>query len=122
MNVVPRHGSETDPLDFGRKKKMQLMVNEANRILRQVVHSISRVIEVWDRFNSRDAAYLSDILKSNGTRGGQDPKPPFRVLALIGDHINDLRDLQRRAEEQQELCAGVAREVFSPWCVLLGQL
>lgn len=85
------------------------MVNEASRLLRQTIHSICRAIEVWDRFNHRDAVYLSDIMIPRGSR--DENSRPFRVVALIGDHINDLRDLQRRTEELQELCTGLAREV-----------
>ncbi|KAM5349660.1 hypothetical protein ACJ41O_006165 [Fusarium nematophilum] len=48
---------------LAQKKKTQQMLNEASRVLRQTIHSICKAIEVWDRFSSRDAAYLSDILR-----------------------------------------------------------
>ena len=93
-----------------RKKRVQKMLNEASRLLQQTIHSTSRVVEVWDRFNDQDAAYLSGILlKRNEKQAGV--VPPVGVVNEIRHHINDLRDLQRRAKEQQDLCSGLAREV-----------
>lgn len=109
MNLVPLP-TDDSTLSLTRKKHIQQMLNEASRLLRQTIHSICKAVEAWDRFSSRDAAYLSDILKPKGNPS-QDDIPPFRVVALIEDHINGLRELQRRAEEQQDLCAGLAREV-----------
>lgn len=107
MTLVP-HPTD-DGISPAQKKKIQQMLNEASRVLRQTIHSICKAVEVWDRFSSRDAAYLSDILRPRS--GRPDPIPPFRVVARIGEHIDGLRDLQRLAEQQQELCAGLAREV-----------
>ncbi|KAI8691862.1 hypothetical protein NCS56_00179800 [Fusarium sp. Ph1] len=107
MTLVPR--PTDDGFSPAQKKKIQQMLNEASRVLRQTIHSICKSVEVWDRFSSRDAAYLSDILRPRSSR--PDPIPPFRVVARIGEHIDGLRDLQRLAEQQQELCAGLAREL-----------
>lgn len=107
MTLVPRPTDEG--ISPAQKKKIQQMLNEASRVLRQTIHSICKAVEVWDRFSNRDAAYLSDILRPRS--GRPDPIPPFRVVARIGEHIDGLRDLQRLAEQQQELCAGLAREV-----------
>ncbi|EEU48936.1 uncharacterized protein NECHADRAFT_75591 [Fusarium vanettenii 77-13-4] len=107
MTLVP-HPTD-DGISPAQKKKIQQMLNEASRVLRQTIHSICKAVEVWDRFSSRDAAYLSDILRPRS--GRPDPIPPFRVVARIGEHIDGLRDLQRLAEQQQELCAGLAREL-----------
>ncbi|KAI9150275.1 transcriptional regulatory protein [Paramyrothecium foliicola] len=73
------------------------------------MHSISRIIEVWDRFNNHDAGYLTDLLQTRGATTG--PIPPFRTFALIGDHINDLRELQHRVQNHQELCVDLAHEL-----------
>ncbi|KPM35931.1 hypothetical protein AK830_g10661, partial [Neonectria ditissima] len=109
MHSIPL-STDDNTLSFTRKKQIQQMLNEAIRLLRQTTCSISNAIEAWDRFSSRDAAYLSDILKPKGS-ASQDDIPPFRVVALIEDHINGLRELQRRAEEQQGLCKGLVREL-----------
>ncbi|KAF5004128.1 hypothetical protein FDECE_9342 [Fusarium decemcellulare] len=95
-----------------QKKRIQQMLNEAGRVLRQTIHSICKSIEGWDRFRNRDAQYLSDILRPKGTK--TEPVPPFRVVAMIEEHVDGLRDLQHRAEQQQELCAGLARE-YAAW-------
>lgn len=108
LNLLSLSDSE-GTLSFVRKKQVQQVLNEASRLLRQAMHSISHTIEVWDRFSSRDAEYLSDILRSKGATTGA--HSPFRAIALIGDHINDLRELQHRAQHQQDLCADFAREV-----------
>ncbi|KFA53297.1 hypothetical protein S40293_04683 [Stachybotrys chartarum IBT 40293] len=96
-------------MSFDRKKQLQQMLDEASRLLRQTIHSICRIIDTWDRFSSRDAAYLSDIVRHRGA--SDESIPPFRLVAIIGDHINDLRELRLRAEEQQDLCVGLAREL-----------
>ncbi|KAJ4146273.1 hypothetical protein NW754_001740 [Fusarium falciforme] len=92
-----------------QKKKIQQTLNEASRVLRQTIHSICKAIEVWDRFCSRDVAHLSDILRPR--HGKSEEISPYRVVARIGEHIDGLRDLQRLAEQQQELCTGLAREL-----------
>ncbi|KAJ4185056.1 hypothetical protein NW767_013014 [Fusarium falciforme] len=94
-----------------QKKKIQQTLNEASRVLRQTIHSICKAVEVWDRFCSRDVAHLSDILRPR--HGKSEEISPYRVVARIGEHIDGLRDLQRLAEQQQELCTGLAREVCS---------
>ncbi|EWG50128.1 hypothetical protein FVEG_09447 [Fusarium verticillioides 7600] len=93
---------------MAQKKLTQQVLNEANRFLPQTIHSICKAIEVWDRFSGRDLAYLSDILKSDSKKS---PIPSVKVVTMIEDHIDALRDLQRRAEEQRDLCAGLARKV-----------
>lgn len=93
---------------MGQKKLTQRVLNEANRFLPQTIHSICKAIEVWDRFSRRDIAYLADILKSDSKKS---PIPSVKVVTRIEDHIDALRDLQRRAEEQRDLCAGLARKV-----------
>lgn len=104
-------------LTFDRKKQVQQMVNEANRLLLQTIHSICRAVEVWDTFRNRDARYLSDILEpkasdmSSPREGKAEKIPPFRVFVMIAHHVNDMKDLQRRAEELQERCTGLDREV-----------
>ncbi|KAJ3538515.1 hypothetical protein NM208_g5873 [Fusarium decemcellulare] len=108
MTLVPR-SVDDGSFSQAQKKNIQKMLNEASRVLRQTIHSICKAVEVWDRFSSRDAAYLSDILRPRS--GRPEPIPPFRVIARIGEHIDGLRDLQRLAEQQQELCAGLAREL-----------
>lgn len=102
-------------LSLERKKELQQMLSEADGAFRQTIHSICKIIEVWDRFSNRDAAYLSDILRPTGHR--THPIPPYRMFATIGDHINSIRDLRHRAEEQKELCTGLAHEVS--WISLL---
>ncbi|KAM6537878.1 hypothetical protein FALCPG4_003777 [Fusarium falciforme] len=92
-----------------QKKKIQQTLNEASRVLRQTIHSICKAVEVWDRFCSRDVAHLSDILRPR--HGKSEEISPYRVVARIGEHIDGLRDLQRLAEQQQELCTGLAREL-----------
>lgn len=96
---------------FGRKKKVQQVASEATRLLQQTIHSISSAVEVWDRFSNQDAAYLKSSLEPRSNQHSDRSIPPIRIIALIVHHINALRDLQRRAEKQQELCTGVAREV-----------
>ncbi|KAF5577054.1 transcription factor SEF1 [Fusarium pseudocircinatum] len=91
-----------------QKKLMQRILNEANRFLPQTIHSICKAIEVWDRLSRRDLAYLSDILKSDSKKS---PIPSVKVVTMIEDHIDALRDLQRRAEEQRDLCTGLARKL-----------
>ncbi|KAF5537633.1 extracellular GDSL-like lipase acylhydrolase [Fusarium napiforme] len=91
-----------------QKKLTQRVLNEANRFLPQPIHSICKAIEVWDRFSRRDLAYLSDILTSDSKKS---PIPSVKVVTMIEDHIDALRDLQRRAEEQSDLCAGLARKL-----------
>jgi hypothetical protein len=93
---------------MAQKKLTQRVLNEANRFLPQTIHSICKAIEVWDRFSRRDLAYLSDILKSDSKKS---PIPSVKVVTMIEDHIDALRDLQRRAKEQRDLCAGLARKV-----------
>lgn len=93
---------------MAQKKLTQRVLNEANRFLPQTIHSICKAIEVWDRFSQRDIAYLADILKSDFKKS---PIPSVKVVTMIEDHIDALRDLQRRAEEQRDLCAGLARKV-----------
>ncbi|KAG9502132.1 hypothetical protein J7337_004957 [Fusarium musae] len=93
---------------MAQKKLTQRVLNEANHFLPQTIHSICKAIEVWDRFSRRDLAYLSDILKSDSKKS---PIPSVKVVTMIEDHIDALRDLQRRAEEQRDLCAGLARKV-----------
>ncbi|KAF5575908.1 extracellular GDSL-like lipase acylhydrolase [Fusarium pseudoanthophilum] len=93
---------------MAQKKLTQRVLNEANRFLPQTIHSICKAIEVWDRFSRRDLAYLSDILKSDSKKS---PIPSVKVVTMIEDHIDALRDLQRRAEEQRDLCAGLARKL-----------
>nr|RBQ97485.1 hypothetical protein FVER53263_09446 [Fusarium verticillioides] len=93
---------------MAQKKLTQQVLNEANRFLPQTIHSICKAIEVWDRFSGRDLAYLSDILKSDSKKS---PIPSVKVVTMIEDHIDALRDLQRRAEEQRDLCAGLARKL-----------
>ncbi|KAF5617845.1 extracellular GDSL-like lipase acylhydrolase [Fusarium sp. NRRL 25303] len=93
---------------MGQKKLTQRVLNEANRFLPQTIHSICKAIEVWDRFSRRDIAYLADILKSDSKKS---PIPSVKVVTRIEDHIDALRDLQRRAEEQRDLCAGLARKL-----------
>ncbi|KAL5625689.1 hypothetical protein FOBRF1_000032 [Fusarium oxysporum] len=92
---------------MAQKKLTQRVLNEANRFLPQTIHSICKAIEVWDRFSRRDLAYLSDILKSDSKKS---PIPSVKVVTMIEDHIDALRDLQRRAEEQRDLCTGLARK------------
>lgn len=91
-----------------QKRLTQQVLNEANVFLPRTIHSISKAIEVWDRFCRRDLMYLSDILESDSKKS---PIPPFKMITMIEDHIDALRDLQRRAEEQSDLCAGLARKV-----------
>ncbi|KLO83363.1 Uncharacterized protein LW93_15033 [Fusarium fujikuroi] len=93
---------------MAQKKLTQRVLNEANRFLPQTIHSICKAIEVWDRFSRRDIAYLADILKSDSKKS---PIPSVKVVTMIEDHIDALRDLQRRAEEQRDLCAGLARKL-----------
>ncbi|KAF4417804.1 transcription factor SEF1 [Fusarium acutatum] len=93
---------------MAQKKLTQRVLNEASRFLPQTIHSICKAIEVWDRFSRRDLAYLSDILKSDSKKS---PIPSVKVVTMIEDHIDALRDLQRRAEEQRDLCAGLARKL-----------
>ncbi|KAK7426001.1 hypothetical protein QQZ08_007449 [Neonectria magnoliae] len=109
INLIPLPADDRT-LSFTRKKQIQQMLNESCRLLRQTTHSVCKAVDVWDRFSNRDAAYLSDILKPKGNPSQEDI-PPFKWVALIEDHINGLRELHRRAEEQQEQCAGLAREV-----------
>lgn len=91
-----------------QKRLTQQVLNEANMFLPRTIHSISKAVEVWDRFSRRDLMYLSDILESDSKKS---PIPPFKMITMIEDHIDALRDLQRRAEEQHDLCAGLARKV-----------
>ncbi|KAI6764105.1 hypothetical protein HG530_007894 [Fusarium avenaceum] len=91
-----------------QKRLTQQVLNEANVFLPRTIHSISKAIEVWDRFCRRDLMYLSDILESDSKKS---PIPPFKMITMIEDHIDALRDLQRRAEEQSDLCAGLARKL-----------
>ncbi|KAF4341541.1 hypothetical protein FBEOM_4443 [Fusarium beomiforme] len=93
---------------MAQKQSMQQVLNEANRFLPQTIHSISKTAEAWDRFSQRDIAYLADILRSDSRKS---PIPSFKVVTMIEDHIDALRDLQRRAEEQRDLCAGLARKL-----------
>ncbi|KAJ4083954.1 hypothetical protein NW769_014537 [Fusarium oxysporum] len=93
---------------MAQKKLTQRVLNEANRFLPQTIHSICKAIDVRDRFSRRDLAYLSDILKSDSKKS---PIPSVKVVTMIEDHIDALRDLQRRAEEQRDLCTGLARKV-----------
>ncbi|KAF5707743.1 transcription factor SEF1 [Fusarium mundagurra] len=93
---------------MAQKKLTQRILNEANSFLNPTIHSICKAIEVWDRFSRRDLAYLSDILKSDSKKS---PIPSVKVVTMIEDHIDALRDLQRRAEEQRDLCAGLARKL-----------
>ncbi|KAJ0132017.1 Histone-lysine N-methyltransferase ASHR3 [Fusarium oxysporum f. sp. albedinis] len=74
----------------------------------QTIHSICKAIEVWDRFSRIDLAYLSNILKSDSKKS---PIPSDKIVTMIEDHIDELRDLQRRAEEQRDLCTGLARKL-----------
>ncbi|KAG5654863.1 hypothetical protein KAF25_010987 [Fusarium avenaceum] len=93
---------------INQKRLTQQVLNEANTFLPRTIHSISKVIEVWDRFSGRDLMYLSDILESDSKKS---PIPPFKMITMIEDHIDALRDLQRRAEEESDLCAGLARKL-----------
>ncbi|EXA46371.1 hypothetical protein FOVG_07089 [Fusarium oxysporum f. sp. pisi HDV247] len=93
---------------MAQKKLTERVLNEANRFLPQTIHSICKAIEVWDRFSRIDLAYLSDILKSDSKKS---PIPSVKVVTMIEDHIDALRDLQRRAEEQRDLCTGLARKL-----------
>jgi hypothetical protein len=93
---------------MAQKKLTERVLNEANRFLPQTIHSIRKAIEVWDKFSRIDLAYLSNILKSDSKKS---PIPSDKTVAMIEDHIDELRDLQRRAEEQRDLCTGLARKL-----------
>ncbi|KAF4447060.1 putative transcription factor SEF1 [Fusarium austroafricanum] len=93
---------------MAQKQSKQQVLNEANMFLQQTIHCISKVIEVWDRFNRRDLNYIQDILRSDSKKS---PIPPFKVVTMIEDHVDALKDLQRRAEEQKDLCAALARKL-----------
>ncbi|EWZ81136.1 hypothetical protein FOWG_14712 [Fusarium oxysporum f. sp. lycopersici MN25] len=93
---------------MAQKKLTERVLNEANRFLPQTIHSICKPIEVWDRFSRIDLAYLSNILKSDSKKS---PIPSVKAVTMIEDQIDELRDLQRRAEEQRDLCTGLARKL-----------
>jgi hypothetical protein len=90
---------------------IQELFHETVRLMQQVVHSLCRTVNVWERFQQTDIGYFRNL-----EFVGNNHPPPQRLIIEIDKHMYEIKQLKKEVENQKELLQSLLKEVGSRSC------
>lgn len=100
-----RHGLADNVLN----KDSQIFFDKTIRLLQQISHQLSLIVDAWMRFINVDLAYFTNLENLPGKK-----RTPIMLISEINKEVEDLLVLQKKLNHQRALLHGLSQKVRDP--------